>query len=315
MAVKVLLFGDVGIDDTVALIYGFFKEEVEIVAVVADYGNVSRNQAVHNVHYLSHLFHKEQTKIISGAEGPLSGEQPSYAPEIHGKYGLGPIVPPDVSDNMAENFFEIINVIEKYRDELVVVNIGRLTALATMFILYREKMQAIKSYYMMGGAFWAPGNITAVSEANFNADPVAAETVLKHADNVTIVPLDVTEKAIVTPEMVDYIAYKGKAKIVKPLLDFYYHSYKKRNPSIQGSPVHDALTIMASIHEEMLGFRKLPVKIVQQQEGISKGQSIVDTRPYSDPDDVEGREHRIAITLDYPMFYKELMSVMTDETF
>lgn len=31
MSQKVLVFGDIGIDDTVALLYGYFKEEIEIV--------------------------------------------------------------------------------------------------------------------------------------------------------------------------------------------------------------------------------------------------------------------------------------------
>ncbi|MEN1967268.1 nucleoside hydrolase [Lentibacillus sp. N15] len=317
MSVKVLLFGDVGIDDTMALIYAYFKEEVELVGVVADYGNVPRKRAVLNVRYLSRLFgiSEKKVKIIGGAEKPFSGETPAYSPEIHGKYGLGPIVPPDLPDGVIENFFEIVNIIKQHQEELVVVNIGRLTSLATMFILYRELMRTIKSFYIMGGAFWVPGNITAVAEANFYADPIAAKTVLTHAHNVTIIPMNVTEKAIVTPEMVDYIAYIGKAKIVKPLLDYYYNFYKKRNPHVQGSPVHDALTLMATINEEMFGFRNLPVQIVQDQKGAARGQSIADIRPYLNPENGGGKEHRIAFTLDYPKFYREFMSIMTGEAF
>src|SRR5699024_10094 len=104
-------------------------------------------------------------------------------------------------------------------------------------------------------------------------------------------------------------------KIIKPLLDFYYDYYKKRNPHIQGSPVHDALTLMATIHEDMLGFRKLPVHIVQQQDEVAKGQSIADIRPYVNPENENGKEHRIAFTLNYPKFFKEFMTVMTGEPF
>lgn len=52
MSQKVLVFGDIGIDDTVALLYGYFKEEIEIVAVVADYGNISRENAIANINYV-----------------------------------------------------------------------------------------------------------------------------------------------------------------------------------------------------------------------------------------------------------------------
>lgn len=56
MVKKVLLFGDIGIDDTVALIYASLTKKIEIVGIVADYGNVSREDAVSNIYYLMKLF-------------------------------------------------------------------------------------------------------------------------------------------------------------------------------------------------------------------------------------------------------------------
>ncbi|WP_099159936.1 nucleoside hydrolase [Virgibacillus ndiopensis] len=318
MQKKVLLFGDIGIDDIIALNYGYFKDQVDIIGVVADYGNVPRERAIASVHYLSDIFNvsEEEVSIISGAEVPMTGEIPKFFPEIHGEYGLGPIIPSEVyNGDITENFFEIVKIIEEYQDELVIVNIGRLTSLATMFILYRELMSKVNSFYIMGGAFWVPGNITPVSEANFYADPIAAQIVLRYAHNVTIIPLNVTKYAIVTPEMVNYIDYIGKTKIVKPLLDYYYDFYKKRNPNVQGSPVHDALTLMATIHEDMFTFNNLPVQIVQSMTGDARGQSIADIRPYTNEEKEVEKTFRIALKLDYEKFYSEFMSLMTGEEF
>ena len=90
-AKKVLLFGDIGIDDTVALIYARLNQEIEIVGLVADYGNVSREDAVSNIYYVMKLFDFPQgIPVILGAEVPLTGEQPTYYPEIHGERGLDP---------------------------------------------------------------------------------------------------------------------------------------------------------------------------------------------------------------------------------
>jgi inosine-uridine nucleoside N-ribohydrolase len=36
------LFGDFGIDDTIALLFLLFSKEVEIIGIVADYGNYER---------------------------------------------------------------------------------------------------------------------------------------------------------------------------------------------------------------------------------------------------------------------------------
>ncbi len=311
---KVLLFADIGIDDTIALIYSYLSEEIELVGVVADYGNVPRSRAVASVHYLMNLLNpKDRIPIIGGAEVPMTAEQPKFYPEIHGEYGLGPIKPGLYEGNI-ENFFEIIRLIEKYGDELIIVNIGRLTSLANMFILYQTLLNKVKKIFIMGGAFWVPGNVTAVSEANFHSDPIAVKIVLTYANNLTIIPLNVTDHAIVTPEMVDYIEYKGRSKLVKPLLDYYYEFYKKRNPLIKGSPVHDAITLMSAVNDDMFTFRNLPVHVVTSSSGIHRGQSIADIRPYIQFEET-AKKHRIAFSFDYEMFFERFMNVMTGESF
>ncbi|MFB4169933.1 nucleoside hydrolase [Virgibacillus sp. JSM 102003] len=317
MAQKVLVFGDIGIDDTVGLIYSYFNDEIDVVGVVADYGNIAREKALANVHYIKDLYNVSvEIEVFGGAEIPMTGETPEFFPEIHGEYGLGPIIPPNVVDGeIIENFFGIIDIIEKYQDELIIVNIGRLTSLATMFILYPQRMQNVKEFYIMGGAFWVPGNATAVSEANFYGDPIAAQIVLKYAHNVTIIPLNVTSQAIATPRMVDYIDMADETKVIKPLLDYYYDFYKERNPNIQGSPLHDVLTLMAVINEDMLVYQTLPVQIVQQN-GVVRGQSIADIRPYAVTEETEKKKlHRIAFELNYKKFYTNFMTVMTGQQF
>ncbi|MDM5233658.1 nucleoside hydrolase [Lysinibacillus pakistanensis] len=251
-----MFFGNIGIDDTVALIYARLNQEIEIVGLVADYGNVSREDAVSNIYYVMKLFDFKEIPVILGAEVPLTGEQPTYYPEIHGERGLGPIVPNEDSEIKIENFWEIIKIIEKYKDELIIVNIGRLTSLATMFFLYHKLMKNVKEIYMMGGAFWVPGNVTTVAEANFHGDPFAVNIVLTYATNVTIILLNATQKAIVTPGMVDYIDSFGKTKIFKPLMQYYTRFYQERDPSLLGSPVHDALTLMATIYPNMFSLLK-----------------------------------------------------------
>ena len=312
--VKVLLFADIGIDDTIALIYSYLNEDIDLVGIVADYGNVPRARAVASVHYLMKSLNlKNQIPIIGGAEVPMTAEHPTFFPEIHGEYGLGPITP-GAYEGVIANFFEITRIIEKYGDELVIVNVGRLTSLANMFILYQTLMNKVKKIYIMGGAFWVPGNVTAVSEANFHSDPIAVKIVTTYANNLTIIPLNVTDHAIVTPEMVEYIDHKGLSNLVKPLLDYYYSFYKKLNPYIKGSPVHDAITIMATTYEDMFSFRHLPVHIVTSSTGIHRGQSIADIRPYIQFEE-KAKKHRIAFSFNYELFFKRFMSVMTGEAF
>ncbi|MFC2947211.1 nucleoside hydrolase [Virgibacillus sediminis] len=321
MGKKVLLFCDVGIDDSMALIYAYLNDAIDIVGVVADYGNVPRENALATVHYLQELFGEEtaHVPIVAGAEKPMTGDPFDFVPEIHGEYGLGPIIPsPDGADIEEENFFAITDIIRAYQHDLTVVSIGRLTSLAALFITYPQLMQTVKSYYIMGGAFWVPGNVTAVAEANFHGDPVAAQIVLSSAENLSIIPLNVTERAIATPGMIKNVHEMGPIHIVKPLLDYYYNFYKERNPLIQGVPLHDVLTLMAVIHTSMLFFRRLPVHVVQAREGTERGHSIADIRPFGsleEETDTEVKQHRIAFDLDYHRFYTDFMSVMVRQQF
>ncbi|EOO24070.1 hypothetical protein IIU_06857 [Bacillus cereus VD133] len=315
MGEKVLFFGDMGIDDTIALIFTSLTEQIDVVGVVASYGNVSREIATQNVRYLAKRIGKADFKILSGAQRSMTGEAPVYYPEIHGLHGLGPIVPAlGTQTKELEDFFGVVKIVEKYKDELIIVNTGRLTSLATMFILYGDLMKQIKCYYIMGGSFLYPGNVTPVSEANFYADPIAANLVLKYAKNVSIYPLNVTQRAIITPEMANYIHYKGKTDLVKPLLDYYYAFYKKQIPGIQGSPVHDIMPLMGIMSDEMFTYYESQILIAEK--GVARGQSIGDFRNFISPENLDNRpRQRIAINFDYNRFFKIFMTVMTQEQF
>ena len=93
-----------------------------------------------------------------------------------------------------ENFCELIKLIEPCPEDIIIVATGRLTTLATLFLLYQ--MSWIKYVRII---LWAvllfPGNVTPVSEANFYGDPIAANIVMKYAKNAHIYPLNVTQEA------------------------------------------------------------------------------------------------------------------------
>ncbi|MBP0727163.1 nucleoside hydrolase [Bacillus sp. RG28] len=314
MGKKVLIFSDVGIDDAVALAYANLTDDIDLIGIVADYGNVSKEEATRNVRFLLKRFGKEYIKVYGGAEKPMTGEFPTYYPEVHGPFGLGPIDPGLQFENL-ENFFDVIKLIEQYKHELIIVNTGRLTSLATLFILYEDLMKNVNSYYIMGGAFLYPGNVTPSAEANFYGDPVAANIVMKYVKSAYIFPLNVTQNAIVTPKMVNYINTKDKTQLLKPMMDYYYFNfYQKKVPGIQGGPVHDAVTLMAVIRSDLFTFYQSPVVI--DITDVARGQSSADFRVTDAPEQFDGRpQQHIAVGLDYEGFYKDFMSVMTGEKF
>jgi purine nucleosidase len=115
--------------------------------------------------------------------------------------------------------------------------------------------------------------------------------------------------------MVNYIHYKGKAELVKPLLDYcYFQFYQKKVLGIQGSPVHDALTLIAVNRDDLFTYYKSTVVI--NTTDAASGQIIGDFRLTDTPERFDGRpQQRIAIDLDYEGFYREFITVMTGEQF
>lgn len=311
---KVLIFCDVGIDDAIALIYAYLVGNIQVVGIVAGYGNIPRIETVRNARYLLQLIGRADIPVFSGAITPMTGSNPTFYSDVHGQFGLGPIQP-DIALEEFENFCDIIPLIETYQQELTIITIGRLTSLATLCLLYQDLMKNIPSYYIMGGAFLYPGNVTPVAEANFYEDPVAANIVMKHLTNISIYPLNVTQQAIVTPDMVNYIHSKGKTKMLKPLLDYYFQFYQKQVPGIQGSPVHDALTLMAVNRPDFFTYYSSSVDICTATDS-SRGQSIGDFRITLNPEVFNDRpKQQIAMHFHYEKFYTEFMTVMTGEHF
>ena len=64
---KVLFFGDPGIDDSFAIMYGLLHPEIEIVGIVTGYGNVEHIHAAHNAAYILQLANRQDIPVISGA--------------------------------------------------------------------------------------------------------------------------------------------------------------------------------------------------------------------------------------------------------
>ncbi|EOV9529113.1 nucleoside hydrolase [Bacillus cytotoxicus] len=308
---KVLFLGDPGIDDSLAIMYGLLHPDIDIVGIVTGYGNVSQEQATSNAAYLLQLAGREDIPVIKGAMMPLSGEFTTYYPEIHGAEGMGPIRPPKSISPNVKPFCEFFSILEKYKGEIIIVDAGRSTTLATAFILEKTLMQYVKEYYIMGGAFLIPGNVTPVAEANFYGDAIASQLVMQNAKNVTLIPLNVTSEAIITPETVKYLAKHSKTAfytLIEPIFTYYYKAYKKLNPKITGSPVHDVVTMMATANPSFLDY--VYRRVAVDTDGIAKGESIADFRPQPDAKALKNWM-RIGWSLHYKKFLKDFVRIMT----
>ncbi len=307
MKKKILLFGDPGIDDSLAIIYALLNPNIELVGIVTSYGNVTKDQATANAYYLLQLANQTHIPIIPGAANPVQQEEVTYYPEIHGGEGIGPIRPPKNLQYKVYPFDTIKWLLNQYPNELIIVDTGRSTSLATAFILFDEEIKKAKAFYVMGGAFFVPGNVTALAEANFYGDPTSSNFVLKFAKNLTITPLNVTQDAILSSEMIDYTVKESKSPfnfLLKPIFEFYFKAYQKFVPGIQGAPIHDLLTVMVVNNPSIAEYIYYDA-IVIDGTVEAKGLSYIDIRPTSQTGNT-----RIAVKLNYNKFVEDFIQVM-----
>jgi purine nucleosidase len=309
--INILLFTDAGVDDSLALMYALLHPKLKVVGVVTGYGNISKTDAINNTAYLLKLAGRDDIPIIAGSSGPLSGELAQFYPEIHGPEGLGPIRPPeDLGEVTVFDINKILELVNEYANDLVIVGVGRQTDLAIPFILYGVKaFESVNAFYLMGGAFLVPGNVTAEAEANFYADPIAANQVLEKARNVFLQPLNITNKAIIPPEVIDYLADNSQSPfkdLIKPAYDYYFEAYKKNVPGIQGAPLHDVMALSALVNPGLVNY--LPRRVTIELFGGARGKSIADFRPKPDPQPKETLDW-IGMEADIPAFIADFTRV------
>lgn len=308
---NVLMFVDSGVDDSLALMYALEHPQINVAGVVSGYGNITKEQSINNTAYLLKLAGREDIPIIAGVSGPLSGEAAVFYPEIHGEEGLGPIQPPEGFGGMdVYDIDKIIEIVNQYKNDLVIVGLGRQTDVALPLIIYgKNAYKDVKALYLMGGAFLVPGNVTAEAEANFYADPIAADLVLEKAQNIYLFPLNVTNKAILRPETINFVAGNTQSpfkNLIKPAYDYYYEAYKKLVPGIQGAPLHDVLVLSVLANPDMVKYISRRVRI--ERFGKAKGKSLADFRPQPEKEPLETLDN-IAIELDVERFVIDFMEV------
>ena len=308
---NIILFADPGIDDSVAIMYALLNPDIKVLGIVSSYGNVKKEQATDNIAYLLKLAGRTDVPIIGGSNTPSSGKIPTYYPEIHGQEGLGPIRPPENFTGELTNFSTLYKIIEENKD-VSIVDVGRNTSLAALYVLGENIAKEVKDFHIMGGAFFVPGNVTPSAEANFYGDPIASELVVKNLNNLYIAPLNVTNKAIVTLEhikLIQEMTDNPLVEIVDDVMTYYIDAYKKLVPGINGAPLHDVVTLSLMVNPDMGKTIRREVEILTT--GLGQGTSIADFRVSSKPSE---KNINIYLELIYEKFIEDFIMVMSGNT-
>ncbi len=276
---KIIIDTDPGQDDAVAILLAFGSpDEIEVLGITAVAGNVPLAMTAKNARIVCELANRRDTPVYAGCDRPLTRALIT-AEHVHGKTGLDGPVLPDPTMALADGH-GVDFIIETLRSHpagtITLCPLGPLTNIATAFQMAPDIIDKVQEIVLMGGAYFAVGNITPTAEFNIYVDPQAAEIVFKSGVSLTVLPLDVTHKALVTKPRND--AFRAIASpvghAVAEMTDFFERFDKEKYGSL-GAPLHDPCVIAYLIRPELFTGRQINVEIETTSE-LTLGMTVAD---------------------------------------
>ncbi|MBB1029655.1 nucleoside hydrolase, partial [Dietzia sp. SLG310A2-38A2] len=188
-----------------------------------------------------------------------------FTPETHGPRGAGHAELPTTTRSVdpRDGARLWVDAAHAHPGELVGIVTGPSSTLAHALALDPALPGLLARVVVMGGAFRGhPGNTTPVSEWNVDVDPEAADRVCRvwedarAADPAVGAPLwcglDLTERAVWTPERSEQLLAASGSPLVRTLIDalrFYFEFHESVGEGYLAQ-VHDPLVAWLALHPE-----------------------------------------------------------------
>jgi len=267
---------DPGVDDAIALLLAIAsREALSLLGITTVAGNVPLALTEKNARRIVALSGQD-IPVYAGCPRPLM--RPLETAEyVHGETGLGQVTLPEPQQpcqaQHGVNF--LIETLTQAPEPVTLAALGPLTNLAIALIQAPQIGPKIAEIVIMGGAI-THGNVTPVAEFNLYNDPHAAQIVLSSGCPITLISLDVTHRAIATPQRVAALRNLGSpvALVVADLLETYGDFYRDRY-GFEGAALHDPCVIAYLLKPDLFRGKACPVT-VDTAGPLTCGQSIVD---------------------------------------
>ena len=275
---KIIIDTDPGQDDAVALLLALASEELEILGVTCVAGNVPLSLTSENARKILELTRYTEIPVFAGADRPIKRTLVT-AEHVHGKTGIdGPVLEkPKIKLQSKEAIEFIIETILSYpKDEITLCTLGPLTNIGLAFQREPRIKTLIKEIIMMGGGFFEGGNITPAAEFNIYVDPEAAAEVLESGIPITMLPLDVTHKALTSRSRIESFRKIGnKAGIATAEMLDFFERFDVEKYGSEGGPLHDPNVITYLLRPEFYEGKYVNVEI-EVGSDLTRGMTVVD---------------------------------------
>jgi purine nucleosidase len=275
---RIIIDTDPGVDDSLTFLLALASPEIQLEALTTICGNIGIDKTTRNALAVLELAHASHIPVARGCALPLVSVLGKSGEAVHGTSGVGKAsLPEPKSQPISQHAIDyLIERILAEPQELTLFTIGPMTNLALAIRKEPRIVQSLKELVIMGGAIKQGGNVTPLAEFNIYADPHAAHIVFHSGIPITLIPLDVTYKCLLTSADVE-----GLNKISSPIARFVrdatatYMDFYKKYENFDGCALHDPLTLATIIAPELLTFEELHVD-VDISGGVSNGNTFAD---------------------------------------
>jgi purine nucleosidase len=276
---NIIIDTDPGQDDAVAILLALAcPEAFNVLGLTCVAGNVPLALTARNARVICELAGRPDVPVFAGCDRPLRRDLVT-AEHVHGRSGLdGPHLPePEMplQDQHAVDF--IVDTLRtRPSGTVTLVTIGPLTNIATAFDAAPDIIGKVREIVMMGGAHAAHGNVTPAAEFNIHVDPEAAARVFRASVPLTMLPLDVTHKTLVTPARnAAFRAIGSRVGRAVGELTGFFDRYNAKRHGEDGAPLHDPCTVGWLLRPELFEGRTVNVEIEVRSE-LTMGMTVVD---------------------------------------
>lgn len=278
MAQKILIDTDPGIDDSMAILSALRSPELEVTGLTTVFGNADVDTCALNGLRLVELEGHDSIPVAKGAGAPLFRTELDLGTHVHGLDGMGNTHPPPPQGTLdprpAVQF--ILDMVEQFPGEIILVPLGPLTNIAMALQQSPEIVDLVKEIVLMGGSAFEMGNISPVAEANIFHDAHAAEIVFRADWDVTMIGLDVTTKIIIHPDdLADLYAAKNPAVDLLRRIQPCYQAFHNQIYGLNGAfHLHDPSVIAYLLAPGLFECVEAPIYV--ETSGLCAGKTVAD---------------------------------------
>ena len=248
---------DMGVDDALAITVATRIAGLRVVALSTVFGNVPLDIATRNARLIRHLLAPNLDVPLLGGVAKAPGVDATDARAVHGEDGLGGAttsldaaflaqadLPMPVDDDLAKRIKGDRPHLDT-NEKVTLVGLGPATNVPALAAWYGS---ALAEIVLMSGAFFDRGNITDLAEFNAYCDPDALSATLAVEVPITIVPLDICRKVVLSRETIVAWPTVEPAPVMR-LLSMAHRHYVdvyRESEGVDGCFPHDTLAVLAA---------------------------------------------------------------------